>query len=63
MNHCSPIQGTRSYKMEDYSTYLSPSFNKNQDILLWIEEQQFFDLRVQLNLLVTVVDYHTPCFN
>ena len=33
--------------MENYGTNLHPTFNKNQDLVPWIGEQQYFEMLVQ----------------
>ena len=45
MYHYSPIQGTRSKKREqNYGPNLSPTFNKHQDRVPWIGEQQYIEI-------------------
>ena len=34
-------------KMESYGANLSPTFNKNQDLVPWIGEQQYFEMLVR----------------
>ena len=39
-----PIQGTRSKKMENYRTNMSPTFNQDQDLVPWIGGQLYIEM-------------------
>ena len=41
-------RGQGPEKMENYGTNISPSFNKNQDLVPWIGEQQYIEMLLLL---------------
>ena len=41
------FRGQGLKKMENYGTNLPPTFNKNQDLVPWLKEQQSFEILVK----------------